>query len=155
MKKKIIKRILIILGIVIGVTGLTIVSVQTTNRVIENRKAKKMEEAKEKKIKEEKEHKKEREKIALWVVQNIEGPEPIKTLKISEIRRNGIGGTGGSRVSVKINNKESNSIDLIVDGDTPIQGGAVTDSNCKYEFTKKEIKSKTLKGIKIEEWKEK
>ena len=58
MKKKIIKRILIILGIVIGVTGLTIVSVQTTNRVIENRKAKKMEEAKEKKIKEEKEHKK-------------------------------------------------------------------------------------------------
>ncbi|MCR1894185.1 hypothetical protein NR996_02000 [Lactobacillus rodentium] len=155
MKKKIIKRILIILGIVIGVTGLTIVSVQTTNRVIENRKAKKMEEAKKKKIKEEKEHKKEREKIALWVVQNIEGPEPIKSLEISEIRRNGIGGTGGSSVSVKINNNDNNSFDLSVDGEVPMKGGAFISSNCKYEFTKKEIKSRTLKGIKIEEWKEK
>ena len=93
--KKNLKIILIILGIIVGVSGLTTVSVQTTNRVIEYRKAKKREEAKEKKIKEEKEAKKERQKIALWCVQNLKGPE-IKEIKVGSVTKLGITGTGGS-----------------------------------------------------------
>ena len=135
MKKKL-KRVLIILGIVIGVTGLRIVSVQTTNKIIENRKAKKIEEAKEKKIKEEKENKKEREKIALWCVQNLNG-------------------TGGASIDVQINNKKQNTIVLDLDGlekNSSPNGGTFAEK-CEYDFNEKS-NNRTLEGIRVEKWKE-
>ena len=95
----------------------------------------------------------QREKIALWVVQNVEGPEPIKEIKVGKVIRNGIGGTGGSSVSVKINNNERDSFNFLVDGDIPESDGYVYDSKTKYVVLKKKNKRKTLKGVKVEEWK--
>ena len=153
MKKKITKQILIILGIIIGVTGLTTVSVQTTNKIIENRKSKKMEEAKEKKIKEEKEAKKEREKIALWCVQNLKGPE-IKEIKVGKLTKYGLDGTGGASIDVQINNKKQNTIVLDLDGleknSSPTGGGFAP--KCEYTFTQKS-NNNTLDGVKVKEWK--
>ena len=153
--KKITKRILIILGIIIGVTGLTIVSVQTTNRVIENRKAKKMEEAKEKKIKEEQESKKEREKIALWVVQHFSGKEPIKSIKVGRINTHGILGSAGKSTSLIINDKKVNSLEGVDLDDKGIPNGSYFyDDDFEYTYHEKKISHVTLEGVKVGIWKD-
>ena len=82
----------------------------------------------------------------------MEGPEPIKEIKVGKVIRNGIGGTGGSSVSVKINNNERDSFNFLVDGDTPGSDGYVYDSKTKYVVLKKKNKRKTLKEVKVEEW---
>ncbi|QNQ80147.1 hypothetical protein [Lactobacillus sp. PV034] len=136
------KRILIILGIIVGVSGLTTVSVQTTNRVIENRKVKKMEEAK-----------KERQRIALWCVQNLKGPK-IKEIKVGKLTKYIFDGTGGASIDVEINNKKQNTIVLDLDGleknSNPTGGGFAP--KCEYTFTQKS-NNNTLDGVKVKEWK--
>lgn len=154
MKEKITKRILIILGIIIGVGGLTTISVQTTNKIIENRKAKKMEEAKEKKIKEEKENKKERRKIALWVVQHFSGKEPIKNIKVGRINTNGIFGSEGKSTSLIINNKNVNRLEGIkLDEDGVPNGSFIWFDGFIYTYHEKKDSRVTLKGVKVEKWK--
>lgn len=92
-----------------------------------------------------------RRRIALWVVQHYDVPEPIKEIRVSKIKSYGLLGTGGRAVSVIINDNEKYIIDGIsveMDG-TPrgiaIYGDDVTSiSNSK----------KTLEGIKVEFWEE-
>ena len=92
-----------------------------------------------------------RRRIALWVVQHYDVPEPIKEIRVSKIKSYGLLGTGGRAVSVIINDNEK----YIIDGisveryGTPrgiaIYGDDVTSiSNSK----------KTLEGIKVEFWEE-
>ncbi|QNQ80155.1 hypothetical protein [Lactobacillus sp. PV034] len=154
MKNKIIKRIIIILGILVGVAGLTMVSVQTTSRVIENMKAKKMEKAKEKKIREEKEADQERKKIALWVVQHFSGKEPIKNIKVGRVNTNGIFGSAGKSTSLIINNKNGNRLEGIkLDEDGVPNGSYIWFDGFRYTYHEKKDSRVTLKGVKVEKWK--
>ena len=147
MKNKITKRILIILGIVIGVIGLTTVSVQTRNEFIENRKAKKREEAKE--------NKKERRKIALWVVQHFSGKEPIKSIKVGRINTHGILGSAGKSTSLIINDKKVNSLEGVDLDDNGIPNGSYFyDDDFEYTYHEKKISHVTLEGVKVGIWKD-
>jgi len=89
----------------------------------EKQKCQKAESIKESK-KEVKDQTEARQKIALWVVQHFEGPEPIKEIKVGKIKSYGILGSGGSAVSVMINNNERYIIDGIsVREDGDVIGG--------------------------------
>ena len=89
----------------------------------EKQKCQKAESIKESK-KEVKDQTEARQKIALWVVQHFEGPEPIKEIKVGKIKSYGILGSGGSAVSVMINNNERYIIDGIsVREDRDVIGG--------------------------------
>ncbi|BDI02244.1 hypothetical protein LmYK1_14840 [Ligilactobacillus murinus] len=46
-----------------------------------------------------------RRRIALWVVQHFDVPEPIKEVKVSKIKSYGLFGTGGRAASVIINSR--------------------------------------------------
>lgn len=54
-----------------------------------------------------------RRRIALWVVQHYDVPEPIKEIRVSKIKSYGLLGTGGRAVSVIINDNEKYIIDGI------------------------------------------
>jgi len=94
-----------------------------------------------------------RQKIALWVVQHFEGPEPIKTIEVGKIYTHGILGSGGRSVSVIINAKKQNIIEGIgVDeDDNPTDPGGSFDDN-EYSYTGKTMKNKTLDGVKVIYW---
>ncbi len=79
---------------------------------IEKQKRQKAESIKESK-KEVKDQAEARQKIALWVVQHYEGPEPIKKIEVGKIYTHGILGSGGRSVSVIINAKKQNIIEGI------------------------------------------
>ena len=117
---------------------------------IERQKRQKAESIKESK-KEVKEQAEARQKIALWVVQHFEGPEPIKEIKVGKIRSYGILGSGGSAVSVMINNNEKYVIDGIsVEKNGMPRGNAVYSDDINYVFDSK----KTLNGIVVSYWEE-
>ncbi|QNQ80142.1 hypothetical protein [Lactobacillus sp. PV034] len=151
------KKFLIILGIIAGVALATTASVVSTERIIIEIKKTRAEQAKEKQIREKRQAAKDRVKIALWVVQHMDGPEPIEKLEIGNIVRNGIGGTGGSYVDVRINNSKNNEFSF----EEPI-GDVIPEDleeqyseNPTFKYHDKANKKKTLKGVKVEEWKEK
>ena len=54
-----------------------------------------------------------RRRIAWWVVQHYDVPEPIKEIRVSKIKSYGLLGTGGRAVSVIINDNEKYIIDGI------------------------------------------
>ena len=119
----------------------------------EKQKRQKAESIKESK-KEVKEQAKARQKIALWVVQHYEGPEPIKTIGVGKIYTSGILGSGGKSVSVIINDEEKNIIDGILIGDdfNPSHPGAQVE-NSDYNYVEQTM-HKNLDGIEIKYWEE-
>ncbi len=118
----------------------------------EKQKRQKAESIKESK-KEVKEQAKARQKIALWVVQHYEGPEPIKTIEVGKIYTHGILGSGGRSVSVIINAKKQNIIEGISvdEDDNPTDPGGSFDDN-EYSYAGKTMKNKTLDGVKVIYW---
>ena len=115
----------------------------------EKQKRQKAESIKESK-KEVKEQAKARQKIALWVVQHFEGAEPIKTIEVGKIESYGILGSGGSAVSVRINEKEYNTLSLQLDSNNKPTGGF--GRNKQNEFHLKENKSRDLNDVEVKYW---
>ena len=130
-KYKLVMIVIISLFLIGGASMVIIKGVEHLR--IEKQKRQKAESIKESK-KEVKEQAKARQKIALWVVQHYEGLEPIKEIKVGKIKSYGILGSGGSAVSVMINNNERYIIDGIsVREDGNVIGGAIyDDSKLKY-----------------------
>lgn len=92
-----------------------------------------------------------RRRIALWVVQHYDVPEPIKEIRVSKIKSYGLLGTGGRAVSVIINDNEKYIIDGIsVERDGTPRGIAIYGD----DVTSISNSKKTLKGIKVEFWEE-
>ncbi|MCR1891174.1 hypothetical protein NSA16_08325 [Ligilactobacillus murinus] len=120
---------------------------------IEKQKRQKAESIKESK-KEVKDQAKARQKIALWVVQHFEGAEPIKEIKVGKIKSYGILGSGGSAVSVMINNNERYIIDGIsVREDGDVIGGAIYDDS-KLKYMHVPNKKRDLSEILVKYWEE-
>jgi len=120
---------------------------------IEKHERQKVESIKESK-KEVKDQKEARQKIALWVVQHYEGPEPIKTIGVGKIYTSGILGSGGKSASVIINDEEKNIIDGILIGDDlkPSHPGAQV-KNSDYNYVEQAM-HKNLDGVEIKYWEE-
>jgi len=92
-----------------------------------------------------------RRRIALWVVQHYDVPEPIKEIRVSKIKSYGLLGTGGRAVSIIINDNEKYIIDGIsVERDGTPRGIAIYGD----DVTSISNSKKTLKGIKVEFWEE-
>lgn len=92
-----------------------------------------------------------RRRIALWVVQHYDVPEPIKEIRVSKIKSYGLLGTGGRAVSVIINDNEKYIIDGIsVERDGTPRGIAIYGD----DVTNISNSKKTLEGIKVEFWEE-
>ncbi len=92
-----------------------------------------------------------RRRIALWVVQHYDVPEPIKEIRVSKIKSYGLLGTGGRAVSVIINDNEKYIIDGIsVERDGTPRGIAIYGD----DVTSISNSKKTLEGIKVEFWEE-
>lgn len=92
-----------------------------------------------------------RRRIALWVVQHYDVPEPIKEIRVSKIKSYGLLGTGGRAVSVIINDNEKYIIDGIsVERDGTPRGIAIYGD----DVTSIPNSKKTLEGIKVEFWEE-
>ena len=93
-----------------------------------------------------------RRRIALWVVQHFDVPEPIKEVKVSKIKSYGLFGTGGRATSVIINSNEKYIVDGIsVEKNGNVRGGAIYDDrNLKYIHDPN--RKKDLSGIKISCW---
>lgn len=90
-----------------------------------------------------------RRRIALWVVQHYDVPEPIKEIRVSKIKSYGLLGTGGRAVSVIINDNEKYIIDGIsVERDGTPRGIAIYGD----DVTSISNSKKTLEGIKVEFW---
>ena len=88
-----------------------------------------------------------RRRIALWVVQHYDVPEPIKEIRVSKIKSYGLLGTGGRAVSVIINDNEKYIIDGIsVERDGTPRGIAIYGD----DVTSISNSKKTLEGIKVE-----
>ncbi|WP_289760658.1 hypothetical protein [Lactobacillus taiwanensis] len=95
-----------------------------------------------------------RRRIALWVVQHFEGPEPIRKVEVGEIYSYGILGTGGRSSSAIINGNSKNIIESIsVDKTGMPTGNVVYDLEMKYKFKDKADKNKTLKNVEVRYWK--
>ena len=92
-----------------------------------------------------------RRRIALWVVQHYDVPEPIKEIRVSKIKSYGLLGTGGRAVSVIINDNVKYIIDGIsVERDGTPRGIAIYGD----DVTSISNSKKTLEGIKVEFWEE-
>ena len=92
-----------------------------------------------------------RRRIALWVVQHFDVPEPIKEVKVSKIKSYGLFGTGGRAASVIINSNEKYIVDGIsVERDGTPRGIAIYGD----DVTSISNSKRTLKGIKVEFWEE-
>ena len=92
-----------------------------------------------------------RRRIALWVVQHYDVPEPIKEIRVSKIKSYGLLGTGGRAVSVIINDNEKYIIDGIsVERDGTPRGIAIYGD----DVTSISNSKKTLEGTKVEFWEE-
>lgn len=92
-----------------------------------------------------------RRRIALWVVQHYDVPEPIKEIRVSKIKSYGLLGIGGRAVSVIINDNEKYIIDGIsVERDGTPRGIAIYGD----DVTSISNSKKTLEGIKVEFWEE-
>ena len=92
-----------------------------------------------------------RRRIALWVVQHYDVPEPIKEIRVSKIKSYGLLGTGGRAVSVIINDNEKYIIDGIsVERDGTPRGIAIYGD----DVTSISNSKKTFEGIKVEFWEE-
>ena len=119
---------------------------------IERQNCQKAESIKESK-KEVKEQAKARQKIALWVVQHYEGPEPIKTIEIGKIYTYGILGSGGRSTSVIINKKKQNAIEgIVVDEDNnPMRSGSYY-ANSEYKYVEEKMTDKNLEGVDVIYW---
>ena len=92
-----------------------------------------------------------RRRIALWVVQHYDVPEPIKEIRVSKINSNGLLGTGGRAVSVIMKDNEKYIIDGIsVERDGTPRGIAIYGD----DVTSISNSKKTLEGIKVEFWEE-
>lgn len=116
---------------------------------IERQKRKKAELIKESK-KEVKEQADFRQKIALWTVQHFEGPEPIRVIEVGKLESYGILGSGGSAVSVRINEKEHNTLSLQLNTENKPTGGF--GRNKQNEFHLKENKNRDLNDVEVRYW---
>ena len=96
----------------------------------------------------------EREKVALWVVQHFSGKEPIKNIKVGRIRTNGILGSAGKSTSLIINDKNVNRLEGVkLDEDGVPNGSYIWFDGFRYTYDEKKDSRETLKGVKVEEWK--
>ena len=116
---------------------------------IERQKRQKAESLKESK-KEVKEQADFRQKIALWTVQHFEGPEPIWVIEVGKLESYGILGSGGSAVSVRINEKEHNTLSLQLNTENKPTGGF--GRNKQNEFHLKENKNRDLNDVEVRYW---
>lgn len=116
---------------------------------IERQKRQKAESLKESK-KEVKEQADFRQKIALWTVQHFEGPEPIRVIEVGKLESYGILGSGGSAVSVRINEKEHNTLSLQLNTENKPTGGF--GRNKQNEFHLKENKNRDLNDVEVRYW---
>lgn len=116
---------------------------------IERQKRQKAESLKESK-KEVKEQADFRQKIALWTVQHFEGPEPIRVIEVGKLESYGILGSGGSAVSVRINEKEHNTLSLQLNTENKPTGGF--GRNKQNEFHLKENKNRDLNDVEVKYW---
>ena len=147
------KLVMIVVISVCLIGGASIAIIKEVEHLrIERQNCQKAESIKESK-KEVKEQAKARQKIALWVVQHYEGPEPIKTIEVGKIYTHGILGSGGRSVSVIINAKKQNIIEGISvdEDDNPTDPGGSFDDN-EYSYAGKTMKNKTLDGVKVIYW---
>ncbi|AWZ38395.1 hypothetical protein [Ligilactobacillus murinus] len=92
-----------------------------------------------------------RRRIALWVVQHFEGPEPIKTIEVGKIESYGFLGTGGKGVSVRINKKEYNEVALVLSSDD-IPSGGVGGISAQFEYKYVDKLNSDLDGIEVLYW---
>lgn len=91
-----------------------------------------------------------RQKIALQTVQHFEGPEPIRVIEVGKLESYGILGSGGSAVSVRINEKECNTLSLQLDSENKPTGGF--GRHKQNEFHLKEDKNRNLKDVEVKYW---
>ena len=117
---------------------------------IERKKRQKAESIEESK-KEVKEQAKARQKIALWVVQHFEGPEPIKTIEVGKIESYGILGSGGKAVSVRINQQNDNVFNVILGNDN-IPSGGVGGISEKFKYTYVDRMDNDLENVSVLYW---
>lgn len=116
---------------------------------IERQKRQKAESLKESR-KEVKEQADFRQKIALWTVQHFEGPEPIRVIEVGKLESYGILGSGGRAVSVRINEKEHNTLSLQLNTENKPTGGF--GRNKQNEFHLKENKNRDLNDVEVRYW---
>ena len=116
---------------------------------IEKQKRQKAESIKESK-KEVKDQEEARQKIALWTVQHFEGPEPIRVIEVGKLESYGILGSGGSAVSVRINEKKYNTLSLQLDSENKPTGGF--GRHKENEFHLKEDKNRNLNDVEVKYW---
>ena len=96
----------------------------------------------------------EREKVALWVVQHFSGKEPIKNIKVGKVYTHGILGSAGKSTSLIINDKNVNRLEGVgLDENGNVRGGFFYNGDLEYTYHDKKDTSATLKGVKVEEWK--
>ncbi|KRL83806.1 hypothetical protein FC32_GL001068 [Ligilactobacillus apodemi DSM 16634 = JCM 16172] len=106
---------MVIAGVLlVGEIGMTVVKGVQHLR-IERQKQKKAESIRESK-KEVADQAEARQKIALWVVQHFEGPEPIKKIEIGKIKKHGLLESSSASVDVRINGDYVISSILLSDG---------------------------------------
>ena len=117
---------------------------------IEKQKRQKVESIKESE-KEVKDQAEARQKIALWVVQHFEGPEPIKTIEVGKIESYGILGSGGKAVSVRINQQDDNVFNVILD-DENIPSGGVGGISEKFKYTYVDRMDTSLENVSVLYW---
>lgn len=132
--------VVVILGLFL-IRGVSMAIIKGVEHLrIERQKRQKAESLKESK-KEVKEQADFRQKIALWTVQHFEGPEPIRVIEVGKLESYGILGSGGSAVSVRINEKEHNTLSL-----------QLNTENKQNEFHLKENKNRDLNDVEVRYW---
>ncbi|GBG04492.1 hypothetical protein LrDSM24759_04060 [Lactobacillus rodentium] len=95
----------------------------------------------------------QRERIALWCVQHFSGKKPIRNIKVGRIRINGIGGSAGKSTSVIINNKDVNRLEgMGLNDDGEPDGSFIYNDQIEYTYHSKKNTCATLRGVKVEEW---
>ena len=83
-------------------------------------------------------------------MQHFEGPDPIRVIEVGKLESYGILGSGGSAVSVRINEKEHNTLSLQLNTENKPTGGF--GRNKQNEFHLKENKNRDLNDVEVKYW---
>lgn len=144
------RMVIVLLGILLLIGG-SIVIIKGVNHLHNEYQARKKAESISESKKRIADQAEARRRVALWVVQNYQIPEPIKEIGVSEIESFGLLGSGGKGASVIINNKKKYTLSGISvnDDGSPMGDGAVHYKCVKYVSDK----NKTLDGVKVYYWK--
>ena len=153
LKNKKIRVVVVVIHSLFLIGGASMASIKGIDHLrIEKQRRQKNESIKESK-KEVKDQAKARQKIALWVVQHYEGPEPIKKIEVGKIYTYGIMGSGGQSSSAVINGNYKNVIESIsVDSDGNPTGDFVYDTKLIFKFNNKADTSKNLENVEVGYW---